>query len=91
MEVHVLWHSRPVEDDPDVDPEMEHVETEDKLCGVFSSPVAAEVAKTQLRTQPGFRDWPDHFEIHAYELDEVQWTEGFVTVSGEPDDDVNGE
>lgn len=79
MRVYLLWHMRPVDDDPDVDPEMAHIETEDKLCGVFSGRAAAEQAKAQLSEQPGFRDWQAAFLIAGYDLDEVHWTEGFVT------------
>lgn len=31
--------------------------------------------------QPGFSSYPNAFLIDAYEVDRVQWTEGFVTVA----------
>ena len=81
MKVFLLWHMRPVDDAPDVDPEMVHIETEDKLCGAFSSEDEAQRARSELTRQPGFRDWPDAFLVDEHEVDEVQWTEGFTTVS----------
>jgi len=78
MTVYLLWHLRPVDGDPDADPEMVHIETEDELCGVFSSRALAERAESQLLGQPGFRDWPDAFVLVGHRVDEVQWTEGFV-------------
>jgi homoserine kinase type II len=79
VKVFVLWHMRPIEGQEDLDPEMVHIETEDKLCGVFSTETRAEAGRRELLTQPGFRDYPDDFAIDVYELDETQWDEGFVT------------
>jgi hypothetical protein len=30
---------------------------------------------------PGFQDFADGFHVDEYDLDEDQWTEGFVTVN----------
>ena len=65
--VFLLWHSYEIEPGHD----------EDKLCGVYSTRERAESARVELTRQPGFRERPDDFVIDAYELDEVQWTEGF--------------
>lgn len=80
MEVYLLWHLKPLEGQEDLDPEMNYIETDDKLCGVYSSHARADEARARLVMQPGFRDYPDAFGIDVYELDEVQWTEGFITV-----------
>jgi hypothetical protein len=69
---------RPKEIDSDCDPE-----TDDKLCGVFSSRSAAEAAITHLKRLDGFKDYPDCFLVDTYTLDEIQWTSGFVHL---PDD-----
>jgi hypothetical protein len=77
---------RPLEGQEDLDPEMNYIETDDKLCGVFSSEEEAERARGQLTTQPGFRDYPNDFQVSAYELDKIEWTEGFVTVGGDDEE-----
>ena len=67
MEVFVLQHARPKDDD-----------NEDvKLIGIYSSRQAAEAAIARLRSQPGFADYPDEFSIDPYDLDVDHWTEGF--------------
>jgi hypothetical protein len=81
VDVYLLWHMRPLEGQEDLDPEMHHIETEDKLCGVYSTRARAEEGRSRLLTQPGFREYPDAFLIDEYEVDQVQWTEGFVTVA----------
>jgi homoserine kinase type II len=69
MTVYLLWHVHQLDNDDD-----------EKLIGIYSSPATANAAIARLRTQPGFRDLPEGFEMEAYELDEDHWTEGFVTV-----------
>lgn len=61
-----------------------------KMIGVYTSREIALKGVDRLRTQPGFRDFPDvvdpdrgdesGFHVDAYELDQDHWTEGFVTV-----------
>ena len=51
-----------------------------KMIGVYSTPELAAAAVRRLRTQPGFRDTPDGFDVDRYTIDEDNWTEGFVTV-----------
>ncbi len=76
MIVHLLWHMRPL-DETDAD------ETDDTLCGAFSSAAKAEAAR-QLVGLPGFRDFPDDFLVDEILVDQVTWTDGFVSVgSGE--------
>jgi len=79
MEIYLLWHMRPLEGQAGLDPEMTHIETDDKLCGVYSTRALAETARSQLATQPGFSSYPDAFLIDEYKVDQLQWTEGFVT------------
>ncbi len=63
-----------------------------KFIGVYSSTEKAERAVAELRTQPGFRDFPDivteemidadkteGFYISEVEVDETNWKEGFTT------------
>jgi hypothetical protein len=81
VDVYLLWHMRPLEGQEDLDPQQDYIETEDKVCGVFSTPNQAEDARQKLLKQPGFRDYPDAFYLASYELDKIEWTEGFVTVA----------
>jgi len=48
-----------------------------KLIGVFSTREAAEHAMLKVKNEPGFRDYPDGFEISEYEIDKPGWLEGF--------------
>ena len=75
---------RPLDGQKDLDPEMSHLETDDKLCGVFSTRERAEAARVQLIKVEGFCDYPDDFSIDEYDLDQVQWETGFVSLG--PDD-----
>ncbi|CCH90139.1 conserved protein of unknown function [Modestobacter italicus] len=79
MDVYLLWHMRPLEGQEHLDPEMTFIETDDKLCGVYSTRARASSAQQRLVTQPGFSDHPEAFLIDRYDLDEVHWTQGFVT------------
>ena len=79
MNVYLLWHMRPLEGQEDLDPEQHHIETDDKLCGAYSSKTRAEEARQQLLKQPGFKNYPDNFYVAEYEVDKIEWAEGFVT------------
>ena len=59
-------------------------EEETKFIGVYSSMDKAQSAVKRLSLQPGFKDFPDYFHIDEYEIDQDNWTEGFVTESYEP-------
>lgn len=67
--VFILQHER-----PETKYRMEDV----KLIGAYSSEASAQAAIERLRTQPGFRDYPDDFTIDAYEIDKDHWSEGFI-------------
>lgn len=68
--VYLLWHVRA--DDRYAD--------DTKLIGVYRSREKADAAVVRMKRQPGFRDYPEGFEVSAYALDEDNWTEGFVIV-----------
>ena len=68
--VYLLWHVHT--DDDDVDDE--------KLIGVYSTEEKAKDAIERLKEKPGFRDYPDGFEICDDVVDRDSWTEGFISV-----------
>jgi hypothetical protein len=68
MTCFLLWHRRYVR-------EIDH----EILIGVYASDADASAAINRVKDQPGFRDYPDGFEIHPYEIGKDHWTEGFVT------------
>ena len=49
-----------------------------KIIGIFSSENDAKKAIEQLSNQQGFESTKDGFNIDEYELDKLNWTEGFV-------------
>ena len=57
---------------PDSDEEV-------KIIGVYSTNSDAEDAIARLSKQPGFRDFPEHFQIWEMELGLDCWKEGFRT------------
>ena len=65
----VLWHVRTFDDGDD----------DEKLIGIYSTEERAVEARKRAVTLPGFREHPEGFEIHPYQLDRDGWTEGFVT------------
>jgi hypothetical protein len=72
--VYVLWHVyelNPLE------------EEESKLIGIYSSQEKAQHAIARLRSQPGFRDYPNGFIIDQATLDTDDWKEGFASISPE--------
>ena len=77
--VYLLWHRHPFENGPD----------DVKLIGVYESGFAARQAQARVAGQPGFRDYPEGFEISAYEIGQDHWTEGFTVIDRGPA--MNGE
>lgn len=59
-------------------------EEETKLIGVYSNRDKALAAIKRLSIQPGFKDFPDHFFIDEYEIDQDNWCEGFAAKTHEP-------
>ena len=53
-------------------------EKETRFIGVYSSKEKAEKAIERLSKQPGFKEFPDHFYIDEYGIDQDNWSEGFV-------------
>ena len=76
--VYLLWHRHPFENGPD----------DVKLIGVYDSGLAARQAQARVAGQAGFRDYPEGFEISAYEVGQDHWTEGFTVINS---DAVNGD
>jgi hypothetical protein len=77
MTVFMLWHMRPLGRD-----ETDEVgETDDKLCGVFTTEEGAESARRHLVGLEGFRDYPNDFLVDEVEVDEIFWEDGFVIVA----------
>ena len=62
---------------------VQHVRVKDadneevKMIGVFSTQATVNACIRELETQPGFRDRLDGFSVDEYELDKVEWKEGF--------------
>jgi hypothetical protein len=56
---------------------------QEKLLGIYSTREKAEEGLALLRDQPGFRDYPDGFEISHGTMDETYMREGFVSVWGD--------
>jgi homoserine kinase type II len=73
--LYVLWHSYLPDRDIDRD--------EEKFIGIYSTEEKAKAAIEQLRTQPGFGDYPDGFEIHPQQVDVTSWDEGFIRARGD--------
>jgi hypothetical protein len=53
----------------------------EKLIGIYSTAENAEAVVRRLRSQPGFKDYPDGFQIHERTLDKDTWEEGFISVA----------
>jgi hypothetical protein len=68
MNVFVLQHSYESSN------EVEEV----KFIGVYSTMEKAVEAIARLKALPGFSAHPDGFVVDTYQLDEDQWTSGFV-------------
>ena len=56
---------------------------DEKLIGIYSSENDAQEAIKRIKTKPGFRDFPDGFQIDEYEIGKDNWPEGFVTVTSQ--------
>ena len=53
-----------------------------KFIGVYSSREKAQEAVARMSRLPGFADAPDGFAIDEYRIDQDQWVEGYVEVTG---------
>ena len=72
MIVYKLYHIRTRQDG----------EGDEKLIGIYTTREKAEAAIQRVVGMPGFRDFPNDFEISKHTLDEDGWREGFIS-SGE--------
>ncbi|EHQ89567.1 DUF7336 domain-containing protein [Desulfosporosinus youngiae] len=59
--------------------EVENLE-ETKIIGIYSTKEKAEVIIRKYQELPGFKLYPGGFYIDEYNLDEDNWTEGFINV-----------
>lgn len=71
MDVYLLWHEY------EFPAGVDHA----KLIGVYASHEAAAAARMRVLPLPGFREWPDCFEISRMTVGVDQWTEGFIKCS----------
>jgi hypothetical protein len=67
--VHLLMHVRSDDEDGE----------SAKMIGVYSSESAARAAIERVMSQPGFADHPDGFHIDEYEIDQDNWSGGFIS------------
>jgi homoserine kinase type II len=64
---HLLWHV----------PEGDEYKENAKLIGVYASAEDAASAVERLKSKPGFVNFPQGFEIGAYQIGRDHWEEGF--------------
>ncbi|WNL46177.1 hypothetical protein RKE25_00665 [Dyella sp. BiH032] len=65
--VYILEHSRENADGED----------EYKVIGAYETMADAEDAKSRAVLRPGFKDYPDDFNIVEYVLGQDHWVDGF--------------
>ncbi|MGH7033818.1 MAG: DUF7336 domain-containing protein [Stellaceae bacterium] len=68
--VYVLWHDHVDEQGCD----------HDMMLGIYSTEEKAKEALELLRDKPGFKGYPDGFEIARGIIDRTSMLEGFITV-----------
>lgn len=83
--VYLVWHTHTFPVDSDEEP-YENV----KLLGVYSTEAKATDRIEVAKLLPGFREQPEGFVIGRNVIDRDEWTEGFVTVYPDGDDDTAG-
>jgi hypothetical protein len=79
--VYDLWFIREYEDREDTELHI----------GIYASEADASAAVATLRDKAGFCDYPDGFDIIATLLGMTGWQDGFVTRTGPPPKDAQGE
>lgn len=62
--------------------EQEWAEGEDTelLIGVYGTEADAKAAIERVKDKPGFRDYPQGFNVYEHTLGKDSWTEGFARV-----------
>ncbi len=68
--VYDLWFEREYSDREDIELHID----------IYATEGDARKAVDTLRNLPGFRDFPDGFNIYPVELGRTGWQEGFVTM-----------
>ena len=81
MKVYGVFYEREYLDREDTELSIETYATEKEALSVIE----------ELRTKPGFRDFPDGFQIDETRLGLTGWRDGFVSVVGPPPKDAKGE
>ncbi|MBP3194839.1 MAG: hypothetical protein J6M05_04155 [Cardiobacteriaceae bacterium] len=79
QKVYCLTHYRPISTD--------ELDYDCKIVGFFSTKNKAEIALEEHKNLPGFRDFPDNFEIDEYNEKEINSDyqgEGFIVESDIP-------
>jgi len=71
--VHVLWHRCVDEEGRD----------HELMLGIYSTAETAEQSLSLLPSKPGFRDYPEGFEIQDATIDRTHVTDGFVFAWGD--------
>jgi homoserine kinase type II len=79
--VYDLWFTREYPDREDTELHI----------GIYATEADALAAIEQLNALPGFRDYPEGFEIHPTRLGETGWRFGFITEYGSPPKDAESE
>lgn len=65
--VYLLQHCREIADGED----------DYKMIGAYGTAEAAEEARARAVQRPGFKDYPDDFQIVEYVLGQDHWVDGF--------------
>jgi homoserine kinase type II len=71
--------------------EYEHRGDTELHIGIYASEGEALAVVEALKDKPGFRDYPEGFDIIPTKLGMTGWQEGFVTNIGPPPKDAGGE
>lgn len=79
--VYDLWFTREYDDREDTELHI----------GIYATRADAEAAINALKGKPGFREYPEGFEVHEIELGCTGWQHGFTTTIGPPPKDAAGE
>jgi len=60
---------------------IEEEEEDVKIIGIYESEPLAKEGVPRLKKLPGFCDYPEGFYIDEYNLNQDNWTNGFITIS----------
>jgi homoserine kinase type II len=69
--VYLLWFVQERDDAKDIE----------LLIGVYETEADATAAIGRVKGKPGFVDFPEGFQVHAYQLGKDGWVDGFVRAS----------